>query len=236
MVDEPSPVTNEQRREEPERETFERHEVERTYLESKSRLGRLLNTIPCALYDYALWPDGRSSFIYISPKCEEIFELDAVTIRSDAAVLWGMVHPDDRERLQREDFEANRAKRKFKTEVRIITPSGKNKWIQLTSMPSEELCDSQVIWSGVILDITENKQLEVERDRTLLQLQQALAQVKTLRGYLPICCSCKKIRDDKGYWSQIELYISQHSEIEFSHGICPDCVEKLYPGIDITES
>jgi DNA-binding response OmpR family regulator len=61
-----------------------------------------------------------------------------------------------------------------------------------------------------------------------LSLRKALAQVKKLSGFLPICASCKKIRDDKGYWQQIEAYIHDHSEAEFSHGICPECAEKLY--------
>ena len=60
-------------------------------------------------------------------------------------------------------------------------------------------------------------------------VEQALAQVKQLGGLLPICASCKKIRDDKGYWQQIEAYIREHSEAEFSHSICPECVKKLYP-------
>ncbi|MCW5201703.1 MAG: cache domain-containing protein [Candidatus Electrothrix communis] len=61
------------------------------------------------------------------------------------------------------------------------------------------------------------------------KLQEAMSQVKILSGFLPICASCKKIRDDKGYWSQIETYIRKYSEAEFSHGICPDCAAKLYP-------
>jgi hypothetical protein len=56
---------------------------------------------------------------------------------------------------------------------------------------------------------------------------------KTLKGFLPICASCKKIRDDQGYWNQVESYIMDHSEAEFSHGICPDCVKKLYPDLDM---
>jgi hypothetical protein len=56
---------------------------------------------------------------------------------------------------------------------------------------------------------------------------------KTLKGFLPICASCKKIRDDQGYWNQIESYIKARSQAEFSHSICPDCAEKLYPGIDL---
>lgn len=62
-------------------------------------------------------------------------------------------------------------------------------------------------------------------------LRSALAQVKKLSGLLPICAVCKKIRDDKGYWQQIESYISEHSEALFSHGVCPDCAKKLYSGV-----
>ncbi len=63
------------------------------------------------------------------------------------------------------------------------------------------------------------------------ELQAALNRVKQLRGMLPICASCKKIRDDKGYWQQVEVYIKDHADVDFSHGICPDCRKKLYPEI-----
>lgn len=75
------------------------------------------------------------------------------------------------------------------------------------------------------------KQADEEKSEIIAQLQKALAEVKNLSGFLPICASCKKIRDDKGYWNQIEAYISEHSEAEFSHGICPECSEKLYPDL-----
>jgi hypothetical protein len=65
------------------------------------------------------------------------------------------------------------------------------------------------------------------------ELELALGEVKTLQGLLPICAACKKIRDDQGYWSQIEGYLMKHSEVRFSHGICPDCLRKLYPDLDI---
>ncbi len=52
-------------------------------------------------------------------------------------------------------------------------------------------------------------------------------------GLLPICANCKKIRDDRGYWNQIELYIREHTDADFSHGVCPDCARELYPGLDI---
>lgn len=70
---------------------------------------------------------------------------------------------------------------------------------------------------------------EGERERLLQELQGALGKIKILRGFLPICASCKKIRDDQGYWNQIEEYIRDHSDAEFSHSICPECSKKLYP-------
>lgn len=89
---------------------------------------------------------------------------------------------------------------------------------------------------GIIRDITKRKHAEIalreaakEKDDLIVHLQQALATIKTLHGILPICSACKNIRDDKGYWNQLESYIQQHSEAEFSHGICPDCAAKLYP-------
>lgn len=80
-------------------------------------------------------------------------------------------------------------------------------------------------------DITERLIAEREREEVVARLTQALAEVKTLSGLLPICASCKRVRDDKGYWNQIEAYISRHSDALFSHGICPDCARRLYPDL-----
>ena len=71
--------------------------------------------------------------------------------------------------------------------------------------------------------------IALQNSRTLDKLKEALANIKTLRGLLPICASCKKIRDDKGYWNRLETYIHDHSEADFTHGICPECSAKLYP-------
>jgi GGDEF domain-containing protein len=83
------------------------------------------------------------------------------------------------------------------------------------------------------LDKTNQKlSVEVEtRKKAEAELVKALADVKKLSGLLPICASCKNIRDDQGYWRQIEFFIRDHSEADFSHGICPDCVRKMYPEI-----
>jgi PAS domain S-box-containing protein len=80
-----------------------------------------------------------------------------------------------------------------------------------------------------IRDITVRKQLELVREKLVLDLQGALAKVEQLSGLLPICASCKKIRDEKGGWNQIEMYIREHSRAEFTHSICPECAKRLYP-------
>lgn len=85
------------------------------------------------------------------------------------------------------------------------------------------------VWS--FRDVTERKQAEKERENLIRELQKALSEVKTLKGIFPICASCKKIRDDKGYWNQVESYVRDHTEAEFTHGICPECVKKLYPDL-----
>ena len=71
--------------------------------------------------------------------------------------------------------------------------------------------------------------LAAEREKIIQELKSAIEQVKTLKGIVPICASYKKIRDDKDYWEQVESYVSRHTEAEFSHGICPDCMKELYP-------
>jgi len=67
------------------------------------------------------------------------------------------------------------------------------------------------------------------------ELRLALEQIKTLRGIVPICANCKKIRNDKGYWQQVEVYVHDHTEAEFTHGICPECIQKLYPELCSTD-
>jgi len=75
----------------------------------------------------------------------------------------------------------------------------------------------------------ERMRAEEEREKLIRELQTSLSEARTLKGILPICSSCKKIRDEKGNWRDVEAYIWEHSDAEFSHGICPDCMKRLYP-------
>jgi PAS domain S-box-containing protein len=104
------------------------------------------------------------------------------------------------------------------------------KWCDLQLATLRDSRGAAYCWLLVVRDLTDRKNVEREREKLIDDLGDALADVQTLSGLLPICASCKKIRDDTGYWQQLEAYITTHSEAQFSHGICPECARKLYPG------
>lgn len=146
--------------------------------------------------------------------------------RSFVEFIW----PDDRQSVM-ENYEKRMRGGKMadRFDVRIVGPDDTPLWLAVSAQP--------IRWRGrpasldLITDITRRKQLEEERERIIGELQRALSQVKTLSGLLPICASCKKIRDDQGYWNQIETYIKNHSQATFTHGICPECMKKMYPEV-----
>lgn len=95
-------------------------------------------------------------------------------------------------------------------------------------------------WSGeqkMILasfrDATEREALAAEKEELIAELKQAVSRIKHLSGLLPICANCKKIRDDSGYWHRVEVYLEEHADATLTHGICPQCIEKIYPGLDV---
>jgi len=117
----------------------------------------------------------------------------------------------------------------FGAEIKIRTLSGDIRTVSLGVIipPGAEGGWDRVVVS--LLDITERKKAEDERQRLVVELRESLAKIKTLSGLLPICASCKKIRDDQGYWSQVEQYISEHTDARFSHGLCPECLREFFP-------
>lgn len=114
-------------------------------------------------------------------------------------------------------------------ETANLTKDGRVVDVSLTFSPLVDVHGKQMGISAISRDITRRKKAEEEKERFVSELRQALSEVKQLSGLLPICANCKKIRDDKGYWQKLENYISEHSMAEFSHGICPECINKLYP-------
>jgi PAS domain S-box-containing protein len=116
----------------------------------------------------------------------------------------------------------------FKLEARYLPKVGDPLWGSLTVERIEDSTGQMLFVLVMVENISERRRAAAERERIIGELQEALANVKTLRGLIPICASCKKIRDDKGYWSQVEVYVRDRSDAEFSHGICPDCMKTLY--------
>jgi len=114
-------------------------------------------------------------------------------------------------------------------ETQRISKDGKILDVWLTVTPLADSAGNLDLLATTERDITERKRREREREETIASLQKAMVEIKTLRGLLPICASCKDIRDDKGYWRQIETYIKEHTDVEFTHGICPNCYKRLYP-------
>jgi PAS domain S-box-containing protein len=114
-------------------------------------------------------------------------------------------------------------------ELALHRDTGEERWHLTTRVPLLNNRGRVTGIVGIARDITERKRAEAERERLIKELQEALADIKTLSGLVPICANCKKIRDDKGYWTQVEAYIQERSQARFSHGICPDCMTKLYP-------
>jgi PAS domain S-box-containing protein len=119
-----------------------------------------------------------------------------------------------------------------------IRPDGSFDWLKWELRPWRK-ADGAI--GGVIFFIeiiTARKERDVEREKLIADLQTALAEVKTLSGMLPICASCKKVRDDQGYWNQIETYIARHTAATFSHGLCPHCLVKEYEagGVPVPEN
>jgi PAS domain S-box-containing protein len=98
-----------------------------------------------------------------------------------------------------------------------------------------ELSNNGAVYRGqklilcICRDISDRKRTEKEREELVKRLQDSLAEIKTLRGILPLCSFCKKVRDDEGYWEQVDIYIKKHSDVDISHGICPECLLKYYP-------
>lgn len=92
-------------------------------------------------------------------------------------------------------------------------------------------CELLRLFGSAVGYLCTRKRVEVEREKLIAELQEALANIKTLRGLIPICANCKKIRDDQGFWTRIEVYLRRHSSADFSHSLCPECAHELY-GVD----
>lgn len=185
-------------------------------------------TVADFTHDWEFWIGTDDRILYMSPSCEKVTGLSAQAFEQDPLLLRSIIHPEDLAAYDTHRHQVTEIVSDGDLEFRIVRKDGTIRWISHVCQPVYDDGGSFTGTRGSNRDITMRKTAEQERERLLVELQEALAKVKALSGMLPICASCKKIRDDQGYWQQIEGYIREHSEAEFSHGICPDCAEKLY--------
>ncbi|WP_457916970.1 PAS domain-containing protein [Candidatus Lokiarchaeum ossiferum] len=142
-----------------------------------------------------------------------------------------LVHPEDKVQAYSDINEHIQGKTEwYVNEHRLLCKDGSYKWILDRGKVMEwDDHGTPTRFIGTHTDITERKIAEREKEKLINDLQTALSHVKQLGGLLPICAECKKVRDDAGYYHQIEDFLRSNSDIEFSHGLCPDCARRLYP-------
>jgi PAS domain S-box-containing protein len=138
---------------------------------------------------------------------------------------------DGQTRLKKEErplYRALRGEQVRDTECVLISKQGQARHFLVNASPLTNTLGQR--WGGIAVftDVTERKQAQEAQAKLLAELQQAMKEIKTLRGLVPICAHCKNVRDDSGFWQQVEDYLGQRTEAEFSHSICPDCLEKHF--------
>jgi PAS domain S-box-containing protein len=166
---------------------------------------------------------------YLCPNVKAILGYSDEEIPNDLDTWANYIHPEDKQQtmeLAQEHLDGKTLE--YKCEHRMIHKDGSIRWMLTRGKAIRDAKGKAIRMVGTDMDITEKKHAEVEREKLIGELQEALGQVKKLSGLLPICSVCKKVRDDKGYWHQVETYVTAHSEANFSHGICPDCAGKYY--------
>jgi PAS domain S-box-containing protein len=164
---------------------------------------------------------------YVNPSFVEVtgYTLAEVLGKNPRVLKSGEKSPE----AYRELWQTITAGKEWRGEFHNRKKNGELYWESASISPIRDPAGRITHYVAVKEDITARKQTEAERDQLIQDLQQALANVKSLSGLLPICAGCKKIRDDKGYWSQVECYVQEHSQATFTHGLCPDCIKKYYP-------
>lgn len=195
---------------------------------------RLQRVFAASKEGYLEWRPG-SGMVERSPRLLDMVGLRASEVPGNAGALFSHLHPDDAERMRKSLKELAAGGADVVLDYRIRHEDGSWRWLEARA-GRQVAPDGEVIVSAAVSDVTarheaeEHLHAQVTRNEELIkELTLALEQVKALRGLLPICMYCHKIRDEQGTWSQLEQYIVDRTDAAFSHGMCPDCLEQHYP-------
>lgn len=198
-------------------------EKERSLRELEERFFALSIDMLCFL-------DFSGYFKRLNPAWEQTLGFTRAELMSKPFIEF--VHPDDREATLNQNRLVRAGGHARGFENRYLCKDGSYRWFLWNAAPDPA---QRVIYS-VARDITDRKRAEQEREALVRQLQDALAEVRTLQGIVPICSYCKNVRNDQNYWQTVEAYISRYTDTQFTHGICPSCYEDVIaPQLDAIE-
>ena len=168
---------------------------------------------------------------YFSDRLGNLLGYAPGTLKAHFDVWASHLHPEDKERV----FAAVKAHLEHRVpydlEYRLRTATGAYRLFRASGQAQWDAAGQPQRMAGVITDITERRRMEAEREQLVQELQQTLEKVKTLRGFVPVCASCHKVRKDDGFWEQLVKFVTDRSEAQFSHTCCPDCLRRLYPEV-----
>lgn len=191
---------------------------------------RVYRAVADAADGWECWRAADGKPLYVSPACEEITGYGPSFFYQDPAFVSRIVHPSD--------VGATGPQCCCRTECpemdvfsryRIIRRDGEVRWVSSRCRPVYGADGAVTGWRGSIRDVTEHVLDESRQALLVSELQETLSRVRTLSGMLTMCASCKKIREDGGEWTRLETYLHAHTNAQFSHGLCSDCVRQLYP-------
>jgi|GEM_PF-1988502 len=204
------------------RDITQRRQMEDALKKSEERFREMADLLPGAVVE----TDADVNITYVNRMGLEMFGYRETDIAAGLNGL-NLVCPEQREKAAGRLGERISQLSVLPTEYRMVTKDDQDLWVFLNASPI--LKAGKVAGFRIVLtDISDRKQIEKDRETLINDLQEALAEIKTLRGIVPICSNCKKIRDDQGYWNILENFIQEHSEASFSHSICPECSDQLY--------
>lgn len=209
------------------RQIGQRQEAESQLQEKERTLSVLMNNLPGMAY--RCQDDNDWTMLFVSHGCLKLTGHQNDELISNRELSFNsLIHPDDRQAVSDAVHEGLNQKLPFQVNYRIKTKLGGVKWVWEQGQGIYSESGQLLFLEGFIADISEQVAAEAEKENLINQLQESFAQIKALQGIIPICMYCKEIRDDKGYWNQLEKYLSEHSDVQFSHCICEKCMDERF--------
>lgn len=208
-----------------------RKKIQQVLKKSESRMAEAQRIANIGSWDW----DIKNDKLVCSDEIFRMFGVQSQIHNATYENFLKFVHPEDRPHVIDSVNKALQEVKPLSINHRVVRPDGSLRTVFQQAEVTFDNDGNAQRMMGTVQDVTQAKIDEREREKLIHDLKKALADVKQLSGLLPICSGCKKIRDDKGYWTQIEKFIEDHSEADFSHGICPKCAKVMYPDMNLYE-